>query len=97
MPIRMLWFVVFLPACSFQIAHIICQTATNGRIHAWNHNVPPDYLRTKPENSVIMNESAIVDTMSARTPDQINVRFGNLCFSLLFVTETNCPNQQTHR
>ena len=52
-------------------------------MHAWNHNVPGDYLRTKPEPAVLANEQQLSDAVSTRTPDQISVSATHLLVILL--------------
>lgn len=50
---------------------------TEGRIHTWNHAVPPNHLRTKPERYVSQNEQTLHDfgqTLTQKTPDQIQAR-----------------------
>ncbi|VBB25209.1 unnamed protein product [Acanthocheilonema viteae] len=46
--------------------------ATSNRIHCWNHDAAPDYLRTKLTPEVEADESHIDNEKNTRTFDQVN-------------------------
>ncbi|MFH4973557.1 hypothetical protein AB6A40_000266 [Gnathostoma spinigerum] len=48
------------------------QQLTNNRIHCWNHDVAPDYLRTKLTPEMEADEAQIDTEKNNRTFDQIN-------------------------
>ncbi|VDM44376.1 unnamed protein product [Toxocara canis] len=48
------------------------QQATQNRVHCWNHDVAPDYLRTKPNPEVEADEMQLDNEKNSRTFDQVN-------------------------
>ena len=50
---------------------------TEGRVAAFNHDLCPDYLRTKPIPEIELNEKKINDKLSKLTPDSASKLIAN--------------------
>lgn len=48
------------------------QQSTQNRVHCWNHDVAPDYLRTKPTPEMEADEAQLDSEKNSRTFDQVN-------------------------
>lgn len=47
------------------------QQSTQNRVHCWNHDVAPDYLRTKPTPEMEADEAQLDSEKNSRTFDQV--------------------------
>ncbi|KAM3719347.1 Mediator of RNA polymerase II transcription subunit [Dirofilaria immitis] len=63
---------VLVPHCLSNDIDANLQQATSNRIHCWNHDAAPDYLRTKLTPEVEADESYIDNEKNTRTFDQVN-------------------------
>ncbi|VDK64859.1 unnamed protein product [Onchocerca ochengi] len=63
---------VLVPHCLSNDIDPNLQQVTSNRIHCWNHDAAPDYLRTKLTPEVETDESHIDNEKNTRTFDQIN-------------------------
>ena len=71
---------VWKPHCCFSndAAHFSFQKLTEGRVVMFNHEVVPDYLRTKPEPEVEEKTQQLTNKASQITQELAQVRVSEL-------------------
>lgn len=72
------------------------QEATSNRVHCWNHDVAPDYLRTKLTPEMEADEAQLDNEKNTRTFDQVNkqiLAMNKHVESLLSALADNARNQ----